>query len=105
MYIIKRKEEFKEKINEEFVIVDFYADWCGPCQALGTVLEELDNEYNLNIVKINTDTFMSIARDYHIITIPNIKIFRKGKILREKTGIMTKSELMDFIGEENLQRK
>ena len=105
MYILKRKEELEEKIKDQFVIVDFYADWCGPCQMLGSVLEEIDKEYDLNIVKVNTDNFMSIARDYHITTIPNMKIFSNGKIKKEKTGLMSKSELLDFIGEENLKKK
>ena len=85
-------------IKGEKVLVDFYADWCGPCQAIAPVLDELDGTIEgLEIVKVDTDRFMSLARDYHIITVPNIKIFSNGKVVKEKEGIMTKDELISFI--------
>lgn len=97
MVVLKDKNEFKELINKDRVLVDFYADWCGPCKAIEPLLEEVDNEGLIEVIKIDTDRFMSIARDNHIITIPNLKIFERGKVVKEKTGIMTKDELMEFI--------
>lgn len=97
MIILKDKNEFKELIKKDRVLVDFYADWCGPCKAIEPLLEEIDNEGLIEVIKIDTDRFMSIARDNHIITIPNLKIFERGKVVKEKTGIMTKDELMEFI--------
>ena len=98
MIVLKAKNEFDDLIKGEKVLVDFYADWCGPCQAIAPVLDELDGTIEgLEIVKVDTDRFMSLARDYHIITVPNIKIFSNGKVVKEKEGIMTKDELISFI--------
>ena len=97
MIVLKDKFEFKERIKKDRVLVDFYADWCGPCKAIEPLLEEVDREGLIEVVKVDTDRFMSIARDNRIITIPNLKIFERGKVVKEKTGIMTKEELEKFI--------
>lgn len=98
MVVLKNKFDFEELIKGENVLVDFYADWCGPCKAIAPLLEELEKEVEgLEIVKVDTDRFMSLAREYHIITIPNLKLFSRGKLVKEKTGIMTKDELLNFI--------
>ena len=95
---LEKESDFSKELTEELVLVDFYADWCGPCQAIAPVLDELDGTIEgLEIVKVDTDRFMSLARDYHIITVPNIKIFSNGKVVKEKEGIMTKDELISFI--------
>ena len=98
MVVLKNKFDFEELIKGENVLVDFYADWCSPCKAIAPLLEELEKEVEgLEIVKVDTDRFMSLAREYHIITIPNLKLFSRGKLVKEKTGIMTKDELLNFI--------
>lgn len=98
MKYIKTVSEFNEAIKGEKVLVDFYADWCGPCQMLGSVLEEVDKELdNIAIVKVNTDNFLSLARDYKIMSIPAIKLFSNGEIIKEKVGFMTKDELLEFL--------
>ena len=62
MEYIKSVSEFNELIQNEKVLVDFYAEWCGPCQMLGKVLEEVDKEKDdIKIVKVNTDDFLSLA--------------------------------------------
>lgn len=99
MIYLKTKEEWKDIMKKERVLVDFYADWCGPCKMLGEVLEEIDQEKEIEIVKVNTDNFMSLARDFKIMTIPNIKIFENGKVVKEQTGFLTKDELLKWIKE------
>lgn len=99
MIYLKTKEEWKDIMKKEKVLVDFYADWCGPCKMLGEVLEEIDQEKEIEIVKVNTDNFMSLARDFKIMTIPNIKIFENGKVVKEQTGFLTKDELLKWIKE------
>ena len=98
MVTLKNKLDLEELIKGEYVLVDFYADWCGPCKAIEPIIDNLENEVEgLQVVKVDTDRFMGLARDYHITTVPNIKIFSNGKIVKEKTGIMTKDEIMEFI--------
>ena len=95
MVELKNKFDFEKLINGEKVLVDFHADWCGPCKAIDPIIDS-----GLEVVKVDTDRFMSIARDQHIITIPNLKIFSRGKLIKEKTGIMTKDELIKFVTED-----
>ena len=98
MEYIKSVSEFNELIQNEKVLVDFYAEWCGPCQMLGKVLEEVDKEKDdIKIVKVNTDDFLSLAKDFKIMSIPAVKVFENGKVIEEKVGFMTKNELLEFI--------
>lgn len=95
---LKLKNEFDSKIKEGLVLVDFYADWCGPCKMMDTILEEVDNEFDdIKILRVNTDNFMSLARDYKILSIPAFKLFGNGKVVKETTGFMTKDELLKFL--------
>ncbi len=95
---IKTIEEFNEIINHEKVLVDFYADWCGPCQILTPILEEISQSRNdLEIIKVNVDQFHTLAKKYGIMSIPTLKIFSKGKIIKETIGFLDKRELLDFL--------
>ena len=98
MKYLEITDNFNELIKKEKVLVDFYADWCGPCQMLSPILEELSKENNdIEIIKVNTDEFMGLAQEYGIMSIPALKLFSNGKIVKEKVGFMTKEELEDFI--------
>lgn len=101
MIYLKNKDELKELLKKDKVLVDFYADWCGPCKMLEPILEEIDKEMeDLEVIKINTDNFLSLAREYRILSIPNLKYFEKGKLKKEQTGLLTKEELISWINEE-----
>lgn len=98
METLKQKSDFEEIIKGGPVLIDFYADWCGPCKMMESIIEETEeNHKDLRIVKVNTDNFMSIARDNKIMTIPAFKIFEKGKVIKEKTGFMTRTEFEEFL--------
>ena len=100
MIVLKNKDELKELLKKDKVLVDFYADWCGPCQALGIILEEIEQEIpDVEIVKINTDNFLGLAREYKILTIPNLKLYEHGKLKKERIGIQRKEELIEWIKE------
>lgn len=100
MVVLKNKFDFEELIKGEKVLVDFYADWCGPCKAIEPIIDELESQVEgLEVVKIDTDRFLSIAREQHVITVPNLKIFSNGKLVKETTGIKTKEELINFVSE------
>lgn len=98
MIVLNNKNDFDDLIKGENVLVDFYAEWCGPCKAIAPIIDNLETEVEgIQVVKVDTDRFMSLTREYHITTVPNLKIFRNGKIVKEKTGIMTKDEILEFV--------
>ena len=100
MVVLKNKFDFEELIKGDKVLVDFCAEWCGPCKAIEPIIDELESQVEgLEVVKIDTDRFLSIAREQHVITVPNLKIFSNGKLVKETTGIKTKEELINFVSE------
>lgn len=90
------KNNFKELINNK-VIVDFYADWCGPCKMLSPVLEKISEEENIDIVKINVDNEQELAREYGIMSIPTLIIFENGKEINKNIGLCSKQDIKEMI--------
>jgi thioredoxin 1 len=78
--MINNVNDFLETIKEGTHIVDFYADWCGPCRMLGPVIEKVATDKNISLVKINVDNLIDIARKYNINSIPNVFLFVDGAI-------------------------
>lgn len=98
MIQIKTALEFEEAIKENFVIVDFYADWCGPCKMMEEVFKNFEEEYpNYKIISVDVDRFGSIARKERILSVPTIKIYVNGEVSKEKTGFMRLDEFVSFV--------
>ena len=95
-------ENFNEEINKEKVLIDFYADWCGPCRMIATQLESLCEERSENkIVKINVDNNTSLAKKYGIMSIPALLLFKDGNLIDNKIGYMSKDEIEEWISKNN----
>lgn len=88
------KEEDFEKIIQNKVLVDFYADWCGPCQRLGEVIEDIDF---IDILKVNVDKFSDIARSYGIMSIPTLILFKEGVAKQTEVGYRSLDEIKEMV--------
>lgn len=97
MAVIKlESKDFKAEVLEAKgkVLVDFYADWCGPCRMMGPVFEELSNEKeNVKFCKINVDESGEIAQQYGVMSIPTFIVFEDGQIVNKMIGGRSKDEL------------
>ena len=94
MIYLKEEKEFEELIKEGLVLVDYYADWCGPCQMLTPILEELSKKNKtLKIVKINVDEFQQLAVQNKVLSIPAIKIYKDGKLVNQTVGYQELEDL------------
>jgi thioredoxin 1 len=81
------------------VLVDFWAEWCGPCKTLTPILEELSAEMNgkIEIMKVNLDENQDLAMKYSIRSIPTLLLFKKGELLDMKVGLLPKSDIEEWI--------
>ena len=81
------------------VLVDFWAEWCGPCKMLGPILEEISEDLKdkLQVVKVNLDENQDLAMKYSIRSIPTLLLFKGGELVDTKVGLLPKSDLVEWL--------
>ena len=99
MKIINNVKEFEDVLaNNTKVLVDFYADWCGPCKMLAPVLEDVSKEHeDVAFVKVNVDNVQELAAKFNIMSIPTLIAFKDGNMVKQTMGFMPKPELNKFL--------
>lgn len=94
------KDTFNEFINGDIpCLVDFWATWCGPCQMLGPVIDEIALEYDgkLKVGKVNVDDEPALSQEYRVMTIPTVLIFKNGEIVDKNIGAVPLESMEEFI--------
>lgn len=96
---------FEEEVfrSEKLVLVDFFAEWCGPCKTLSPIIEELAEEItDVKIAKINVDDQPNLAEKYKIMTVPTLALLEHGKVIAQSSGVRPKEEILNMIENSRL---
>lgn len=89
---------FKESISDGITLVDFYADWCGPCKMVAPFIEEVAQEVeDITIGKLDVDASADIAQNYDVMSIPTLIVYKDGEVVDQKMGFMTKEQIVELI--------
>ena len=87
-------QTLEEVLTEGITLVDYFANWCGPCKMIGMELEELTN---IHIIKVDVDTHEELAKNHGVMSIPTIEIYKNKKLVKTIIGYKTKDELEQII--------
>ena len=94
-------ENFEQEVinADKMVVVDFYADWCGPCKMMAPIIEEIAKELEgkAKVGKLNIDDNQKLAVEYQVMSIPTIAIFKQGKVIQSFVGVTDKQEILDAV--------
>lgn len=93
------EENFESEVlqSDKTVLIDFYADWCGPCKVLSPIVEEFASENpDIKVVKVNVDEAQNLAINYEVMSIPTLVVIKDGKEVNRRIGVINKTDLMSL---------
>jgi len=100
MSVIELKDQnFEELVKEGVVLVDFYAEWCGPCKMIAPILDQVAANREEKIIKVNVDAHATIADQNSVMSIPTLKMFKDGEEIDTKLGFQTAESLEAWFDE------
>ena len=101
MSVIKvNNDNFEQEVlqSEKTVLVDFYANWCGPCKMLSPIVDEVAEEVkNVKVCKVNIDEARDLAIKYDIMSIPTLLVFKNGNVVNNSLGLIKKEQILDLL--------
>ena len=92
---LENNEDFSKLTKTDKILVDFFANWCGPCKMLAPVLEKAESE--IKVIKVDTDEFEDLAREYGVMSIPTLVLLENGKEVKRNVGFIDKKSLENFL--------
>lgn len=99
--VILNDDNFDMEVNESDkpVLVDYWAEWCGPCKMVGPIVEEIASEYSdeLKVCKLDVDDNQESAAKQNVMSIPTLLIFKDGEVIAQQIGALSKSQLTEFV--------
>ena len=95
---INNKSDFVDATASGTVLVDFYANWCGPCKMLAPVLEQFANDMpDVQVVKVDVDVVSDVAKEFGVVSIPTLILCKEGEIVDKQVGFMNINQLKAFV--------
>ncbi|MDI6641441.1 MAG: thioredoxin [Elusimicrobiota bacterium] len=99
--VILTEGNFKQEVSKGVVVVDFWAEWCGPCRIIAPVIEEISKEFasKIKVCKVNVDEAQKLASEYSVMAIPTLIIFKDGKVVDRLVGVQSKKTIVTKLNE------
>ncbi len=94
------KENFQQEVlqSDKPVLIDFWANWCGPCRMIAPIIEEIAQEReDIKVVKIDVDEAQDLAIQYQIMSIPTLLVVEKGKVVNQSIGVKPKDKILEML--------